>query len=100
MMGLAIRCELLNVVAVQRPHDADPRQHRRAAFRRDQQKRLRRLPFWRLWHAHEVYWLGSLTKSSSRLSNRFVSLAPIAIIGFSNFFQLKMEIATTAKSEL
>jgi hypothetical protein len=29
MMGLPIRVELANVVAVQRPHDADPRHHRR-----------------------------------------------------------------------
>ena len=36
---------LLNV-SVQRPHDADPREHRRAARRRDQDQRFhRRLPF-------------------------------------------------------
>jgi hypothetical protein len=32
MMGLAIRIELANLVAVQRLHDADPRQHHWAAF--------------------------------------------------------------------
>jgi hypothetical protein len=42
MMGLPIRIELANLVAVQRLHDADPRQHRRAAFRRDQEQRLHR----------------------------------------------------------
>jgi hypothetical protein len=45
MMGLPIRIELANLVVVQRSHDADPRQHRRAAFRRDQDQGLhRRLP--------------------------------------------------------
>jgi hypothetical protein len=29
MMGLSIRIELANLVAVQCPHDADPREHRR-----------------------------------------------------------------------
>jgi hypothetical protein len=34
---------------VQRPHDADPRKHRRTALRRDQDQGLRRcLPLWRL----------------------------------------------------
>jgi len=30
MVGLAVRIELANVVAVQGPHDADAREHRRA----------------------------------------------------------------------
>jgi hypothetical protein len=36
MMGLPIRIELANLVAVQRLHDADPRKHCRAARLRDQ----------------------------------------------------------------
>ena len=56
MMGLPIRIELANLVAVQRLHDADPRQHRRAAFRRDQDQGLhRRLPL-----RHLVLGLGKL----------------------------------------
>ena len=47
MMGLAIWIELANVVAVQCPHDADPREHRRAAQRCDQAQRFHaRLPLW------------------------------------------------------
>jgi hypothetical protein len=34
MMRLAVRIELANVVAVQGPHDADAREHRRSATRR------------------------------------------------------------------
>jgi hypothetical protein len=46
VIGLAIRVELANLVTVQGLHDADPRQHCRAAFRRDQDQGLRRrLPF-------------------------------------------------------
>jgi hypothetical protein len=49
MMGLPIRIELANLVAVQRLHDADPRQHCRPARLRDQEQRLhRRLPLRRL----------------------------------------------------
>jgi len=48
-MGLPIRIELANLVAVQCLHDADPREHRRAARLRDQEQRLHgRLPFRRL----------------------------------------------------
>jgi hypothetical protein len=49
MMGLPIRIEHANLVAVQRLHDADPRQHCRPARLRDQEQRLhRRLPLRRL----------------------------------------------------
>jgi hypothetical protein len=40
MMGLAVQIELANMVAVQCPHDADPREHRRPAVRRDQDQGL------------------------------------------------------------
>jgi hypothetical protein len=40
VMLLAIRIEFANLVTVQRLHDPDPRQHRRAAALGDQQQRL------------------------------------------------------------
>jgi hypothetical protein len=49
MMRLPVEIELANVVTVERLHHADPREHRRPAFRRDQDQRLhRRLPLRRL----------------------------------------------------
>jgi hypothetical protein len=39
-MGLAVRIEFANVIAVQCPHDANAREHRRPAERRDQDQRL------------------------------------------------------------
>jgi hypothetical protein len=47
MVGLAVWIELANVVPVQRPHDADPREHRRAAvaFGDEDQGFHRGLPF-------------------------------------------------------
>jgi len=48
MMLFAIRIEDALNVTVQGPHDADAREHRRAAKRRDQDQRLHcRLPLWR-----------------------------------------------------
>ncbi|MDH2407073.1 hypothetical protein QCM77_45790, partial [Bradyrhizobium sp. SSUT18] len=45
----AVRGELPNVMAVQCPHDADPREHRRAAKIGYQHQRLDGgLPFWRI----------------------------------------------------
>ena len=41
-MGLPVRIELANAVAVQRLHDTDPREHRRAARRRDQDQGFHR----------------------------------------------------------
>jgi hypothetical protein len=40
MVGLAVQIELANMVAVQCPHDADPREHRRAVRFRDQDQRF------------------------------------------------------------
>jgi hypothetical protein len=53
------RIELANLVTVQCPLDADPREHRRAARFRDQDQRFHgRLPFRRvmlgLWQLHDV----------------------------------------------
>ena len=46
MMIFPIRIEMANVMAVQRPHDADARKHRRATERRHQDQGFhRRLPF-------------------------------------------------------
>jgi hypothetical protein len=46
MLIFAIRIKHPLNVAVQRPHDPDPREHRRTARRRDQYQRLHsRLPF-------------------------------------------------------
>jgi len=46
MMGFAVQIELANMVAVQCPHDADPREHPGPAERRDHDQGLhRRLPF-------------------------------------------------------
>jgi hypothetical protein len=45
MMGLAVQIELTNMVAVKRPHDAYPGEHRRAAERRHQDQSFHsRLP--------------------------------------------------------
>jgi hypothetical protein len=45
MMILSIRIKLANVAAVQRPHEANPRKHRRPARRRHQDQRFHgRLP--------------------------------------------------------
>jgi hypothetical protein len=42
MMGLAVQIELTNNVPVQRPHDADPGQHRRPVMFGNQQWRVHR----------------------------------------------------------
>jgi hypothetical protein len=53
MRLFAIRIGLVLDVAVQRPHDADPREHGGAAQRRDQDQRFHRsLPFPRLMLGH------------------------------------------------
>ena len=45
-VGSAVQIELANMVAVQCPHDADAREHRRATLRRHQDQGLHgRLPF-------------------------------------------------------
>jgi hypothetical protein len=44
MRLLVLGIELLNVVTIQRPHDADAREHRRAAVRRLRQLRLLCVP--------------------------------------------------------
>jgi hypothetical protein len=58
MMGSAVQIELANMVAVQCPHDADAREHRRATLRRHQDQGLHGASFlidWPLtfaaWHA-------------------------------------------------
>jgi len=42
MMGLAVRIELANVMAVDRLHHPDPREHRRPVALGNQQQRLHR----------------------------------------------------------